>query len=102
MEAYETIYRDYSTGYPLDEPIEDHVDHSYFDKFRADFAAQQHITVEEVNDEEFQAFLNAAMWSAVTRLSISERIRCTQCTIIRLRTHYNRLKCSELEKEDRC
>lgn len=62
LEAYETVYWDYSTGYPLDEPIEDHVDHSYFDKFRADFAAQQHITVEEVNDEEFQAFLDEAMW----------------------------------------
>ena len=47
----------------MDEPIEDHVDHSFFDKFRADFAAKQHITVEEVNDEEFQAFLDAAMWN---------------------------------------
>ena len=67
LEAYETVYWNYSIEYPLEEPIEDHVDRSYFDKFRADFAAQRHITVEEVDEEEFQAFLDAAM-----------RIRCDE------------------------
>lgn len=67
LDAYKTVYWNYSTEYPLMEPIENHVHHSYFDKFRADFAAQRHITVEEVDEEEFQEFLDAAM-----------RIRCDE------------------------
>ncbi len=67
LDAYTSVNWNYSTEYPLEEPIERHVDRSYFAKFRADFAAQQHITVEEVDEEEFQVFLNAAM-----------RIRCDE------------------------
>ena len=57
LDAYKTVYWNYSTEYPLEEPVEDHVDRSYFDKFRADFAAQRHITVEEIDEEEFKPYV---------------------------------------------
>lgn len=67
LEAYKTVYWDYSTGYALEESVEDHVGVSYIEKFREDYAAENGITTEEVNDDDFQTYLDEAM-----------RIRCDE------------------------
>lgn len=62
LDVYETVYWDYSTGYPLEESVEDHVGKAYIEKFRADYAADNGIKIEEVHDDKFQIYLDEAMW----------------------------------------
>ena len=62
LDAYETVYWDYSESYPLEESLEDHVDASWIEKFRRDFAEKKKINVDEVDEDEFQGFLDDVTW----------------------------------------
>lgn len=59
LKAYETVYWDYSEEYSLDEPLEDHVGQSDMNRFRQCFADDHHISVNEVDEEEFQSYLDS-------------------------------------------
>ena len=59
LAAYETVYWDYSSEYPLPESVEDHVGASYIKKMREEFAEENDISDEEIDDE-FQAYIDEA------------------------------------------